>query len=71
MMRKCVLSASSRSGRWAYMLLNNTKFLYNKSISENQTNSESQSQNFYMNDGQNVQISNALGVIILELGEKW
>lgn len=27
--------------------------------------------NFHMNDGPNVVISNALAVIVLELGQKW
>ena len=26
---------------------------------------------FYMNDGDNVSVSNALGVIMLELGSQW
>ncbi len=26
---------------------------------------------FHANDGDNVTVSNALGVIVLELGEKW
>jgi hypothetical protein len=32
---------------------------------------ESKVDNFYMNDGSNVKISNALGVVLLELGNKW
>ena len=70
MIRKCLLSASGANGKWIYMLLGNTRLLYKKQINQSDEPLE-KSENFYMNDGPNVKITNALGVVLLQLGKKW
>lgn len=64
--RKCVLS----SPKWYYLLLGNCHLLHNAVLEESRLEKEKGSA-FHMNDDQNVMISNALGVVVLELGEKW
>jgi hypothetical protein len=68
--RKCLLSASSERGRWVHLLVGNSRLLFNKPIVEEES-LQFQSQWFYMNDGPNVKIENALGVVLLELGLSW
>lgn len=52
------------------MLLGNTKLLYSRSIQEAES-LDVKAASFYMGDGPNVKITNALGVVLLELGQKW
>ena len=59
--RVCVLSCSGTS-LWVNFLRGNVGLLYNKNIEEDKNEKET---NFHMNDGDNVQITNALGVILL------
>ena len=62
---------SYKNGRWINILLNNTRILHNQKIEEKKGQDESKCSNFYMNDGDNVVVSNALGVILLEIGSQW
>ena len=52
------------------MLQGKTKLLHNRSIEEGEDIND-KAGNFYMNDGPNIKITNALGVVLLELGNKW
>ena len=62
---------SYKNGRWINILLNNTRILHNQKIDEKKGQDENKYSNFYMNDGDNVVVSNALGVILLEIGSQW
>jgi len=44
--------------------------LYQRSIEQGDAKSD-QLDNFSMNDGPNVKVSNALGVLLLEIGDNW
>lgn len=68
--RKCLLSATSARGKWIHMLSGNTKLLYSRPLSEGESE-DVKASSFYMGDGPNVKIANALGVVLLELGQKW
>lgn len=68
--RKCILSASSNRAKWVNLLKGNTLLLYQRSIEQGDAKSD-QLDNFSMNDGPNVKVSNALGVLLLEIGDSW
>lgn len=68
--RKCLLSATSSRGKWIHMLSGNTKLLYSRPLQEGESE-DAKVSSFYMGDGPNVKITNALGVVLLELGQKW
>ena len=60
-MRICILSCAGTS-HWINLMSGNISFLYNRKIEEDKND---KAQNFHMNDGDNVQIPNTLGVLLL------
>ena len=63
-MRICILSCAGTS-HWISLISGSIHLLYGQKLEQDKNN---QTKNFHMNDGDNVQIPNALGVILLELG---
>jgi hypothetical protein len=63
-MRKCILSI--KNWPMIFSLTNNIELLNNRPLLPG-----AKEDLFHGNDGDNVTVSNALGVIVLELNEKW